>query len=82
MSRKTSHDPLPSLVHSILLDGFIERIFTCVKPNDDEKDGVEEGAPAPRNRVNEWMRAAIVIDRIAFVVYVIFFICMGFCHYI
>lgn len=31
---------------------------------------------------NEWIRLAIIIDRIAFIVYVIIFILMGFIHFI
>lgn len=31
---------------------------------------------------NEWIRLAVVIDRIAFIIYVILFIVMGFMHFI
>lgn len=31
---------------------------------------------------NEWIRLAIIIDRIAFIVYVIIYILMGFIHFI
>lgn len=62
------------------MDNFIELIFACKRKPEKAESAVENGNVSGENASNDWIRLAVIIDRIAFVVYAIAFICMGFFH--
>ncbi|XP_070508469.1 neuronal acetylcholine receptor subunit alpha-6-like [Chironomus tepperi] len=81
ISRKKTQTALPSFIKTVFLDNFIETIFSCkVKSTGKAESTVEDGNAGSDNATQDWIRFAVIIDRIAFVVYVIIFICMGFFH--
>lgn len=83
ISRKKTHAALPSFIKAIFLDNIVEKVFACkVKAAEKVENAVEEGNVSAENATKDWIRFAVVIDRIAFVVYVIAFICMGFFHFV
>lgn len=87
MSRMKNHAELPDHAKKIFLGGVIEKIFACKSDPTEKADvqaAAEEGSSGKsvEDIKKDWIRVAIVIDRIAFVIYVIIFICMGFFHFI
>lgn len=83
ISRKKTHAALPSFIKTIFLNNIVEKIFACkVKAGEKAENAVEEGNVSAENATKDWIRFAVVIDRIAFVVYVVAFICMGFFHFV
>ncbi|KAL7012589.1 hypothetical protein ACKWTF_014944 [Chironomus riparius] len=82
ISRKKGHKALPSFIKTIFLDNFVETIFACKSKAAEKAEHTVEDGNAGENATKDWIRFAVVIDRIAFVVYVIIFICMGFFHFV
>ncbi|KAG5679171.1 hypothetical protein PVAND_008761 [Polypedilum vanderplanki] len=93
MSRNRKRSPVPKSIKSFFLDGFIGGIFGGKQGDtvaDSQAEELKESedhhiiqmtATSPKIH-NEWIRLAIVIDRLAFVIYIIVFILMGFLHFV
>lgn len=65
----------------------IEKALDEIKMNDDHQvvqtpTTVPNVGGGSKPNQNEWIRLAIIIDRVAFIIYVIIFILMGFIHFI
>lgn len=98
LSRNQKFKAVPALVRKIFLEGLIgstlgaqveaikeSQVEAPLMENksNDERHNSQATADTKSHLIqNEWIRLAITIDRIAFIVYLIIFILMGFYHFI
>jgi hypothetical protein len=98
MSRNRKRSAVPKSIKSLLLDSFIgsalggkqaepiavEGQGEELKEADSDDHQIIQVNPATKAHIaqSEWIRLATVIDRLAFVIYIIAFVLMGFLHFV